>query len=331
MTWFMVDDGVYDAPQTEDVPLAAMGLWVKAGSYVGRQMRDKEYDGTFDMRRLRKLGGTPKLVAQCVAAGLFTQTAEGTYMIAEGPNLCKFAGGADLSSKRSEAGRKGGKASGRTRRSKSEAAASLAAEANGEAFASSNNEAIASGLLEAKGTIPNLSDPLTSPNPSGPKSKQAGPVVVSLADAEAKALADPFRTAWNAYPKHTGSRREAEQAFDDALAGRDGLPAVSAANLIGATLAYAKTVDRPQYAPNMSRWLRNGAYREWLPKPAKPRYTWGKCDEQWLEEHILSRVPSGSFEGSIASSFWANVKAGSDPNQAATHVVNELNRRKGTP
>ena len=39
MTWFMIDDGIYDAPQCEELPLSAIGLWAMAGSYVGRQLR----------------------------------------------------------------------------------------------------------------------------------------------------------------------------------------------------------------------------------------------------------------------------------------------------
>lgn len=324
MTWFMVDDGVYDAPQTEDVPLAAMGLWVKAGSYVGRQMRDKDYDGTFDMRRLRKLGGTPKLAAQCVAAGLFEQVGADSYVIVQAANLCKFAGGADLSGKRSEAGRKGGKASGRARRSKAEANDNAETAANDEANASSKNEANASRLVEAKGTIPNHTDPLTSPNPSGPGSKQT---LVSIAEAEARALADPFTTAWNAYPKHTGSRREAEKAFAEAITGHDGMPAVTEAQLIGAVIAYSHTIDSPQYTPNMSRWLHNGGYLDHLPKPPKPRYTWGQCDEQWLQEHILNQVPEGTFTDSMRTDFWACVKTGIDPEQKAKEIINECQRK----
>ena len=32
MTWFMIDDGIYDAPQCEELPLSAIGLWAMAGS-----------------------------------------------------------------------------------------------------------------------------------------------------------------------------------------------------------------------------------------------------------------------------------------------------------
>lgn len=56
----------------------------------------------------------------------------------------------------------------------------------------------------------------------------------------------------------------------------------------------------------------------------------GPCDEQWLQEHILSQVPEGSFTGSIASDFWASVKTGTDPTEAAERVVTKLNR-KGKP
>lgn len=328
MTWFMVDDGVYDAPQTEDIPLAAMGLWVKAGSYVGRQMRDKDYDGTFDMRRLRKLGGTPKLVAECVAAGLFTQTDTGVYAIVQATNLCKFAGGADLSSKRSEAGRKGGKASGRARRSKAEANTIPETDASDEANASSKNEANASRLVEAKGTIPNHTDPLTSPNPSRPGSKQT---LVSIAEAEARALEDPFETAWNAYPRHTGSKTEAEKAWNLAIQGVAGRPPADPKQLIGSVIAYSKTIDEPKYAPNMSRWLRQGAYTDTMPSQQKPyRHALPDgtvIDDRWITSHIRDHVPVGTFTDSMRTDFWACVKTGIDPEQKAKEIINECQRK----
>ena len=43
MTWFMIDDGIYDSPQCEELPLSAIGLWALAGSYVGRQLRHGDY------------------------------------------------------------------------------------------------------------------------------------------------------------------------------------------------------------------------------------------------------------------------------------------------
>ena len=71
MTWFMIDDGIYDSPQCEELPLSAIGLWAMAGSYVGRQLRHGDYDGAITMQRVRKLGGSPKLARQLVDAGLW--------------------------------------------------------------------------------------------------------------------------------------------------------------------------------------------------------------------------------------------------------------------
>lgn len=33
MTWFKVDDGFYDHPKVDQLPNAAVGLWVKCGAW----------------------------------------------------------------------------------------------------------------------------------------------------------------------------------------------------------------------------------------------------------------------------------------------------------
>lgn len=40
MTWFKVDDGLCAHPKARRAGLAAMGLWVVAGSYSGQQLTD---------------------------------------------------------------------------------------------------------------------------------------------------------------------------------------------------------------------------------------------------------------------------------------------------
>ena len=81
MTWFMIDDGIYDSPQCEELPLSAIGLWALAGSYVGRQLRHGDYDGAITMQRVRKLGGSPKLARQLVDAGLWRETEPDVFEI----------------------------------------------------------------------------------------------------------------------------------------------------------------------------------------------------------------------------------------------------------
>lgn len=149
---------------------------------------------------------------------------------------------------------------------------------------------------------------------------------MTLAQLEDRMLADPFTTAWNAYPSHTGSRKEAETAFHAATQGLGGLPPCQPKDLIGAVISYAKTVERPQYAPKMSRWLRNGQYVDHL--RSKPiRTEWGGITRQWLNQHAISQVPAGTWTDSVEQTFWAHVKTGEEPETVAARLVKEINER----
>lgn len=208
MTWFMIDDGIYDSPQCEELPLAAIGLWTLAGSYVGRQLRHGDYDGSITMQRVRKLGGSPKLARQLVDAGLWRETEPGVFEIVaanpDGTMLCKYAATKELQEKRARAGRAGGKASGRSRRSKNEANASADSEANAKQTGKQKRSTL---------TYTYTHTDITSPNPSTP-TPEPEPERTTMAELEAKMLEDPFETAWNAYPRHTGSKTEAEKAWN---------------------------------------------------------------------------------------------------------------------
>lgn len=356
MTWFMIDDGIYDAPQCEELPLSAMGLWTMAGSYVGRQLRHGDYDGSITMQRVRKLGGSPKLARQLVDAGLWRETEPGVFEIVaanpDGTMLCKYAATKELQEKRARAGRAGGKASGRSRRSKNEANASVDSEANakqmlqpdeakGEALAEANGEANAKQTGKQKRstlTYTYSHTDITSPNPSTPTPtptptpvSESKPERTTMAELEARMLEDPFETAWNAYPRHTGSKTEAEKAWNLAIQGVAGRPPADPKQLIGSVIAYAKTIDEPKYAPNMSRWLRQGAYTDTMPSQPKPyRHALPDgtvIDDRWITGHIRDHVPVGTFTDSMRTDFWACVKTGFDPEQKAEEIINECQRK----
>lgn len=335
MTWFMIDDGIYDSPQCEELPLSAIGLWALAGSYVGRQLRHGDYDGAITMQRVRKLGGSPKLARQLVDAGLWRETEPDVFEIVaanpDGTMLCKYAATKELQEKRARAGRAGGKASGRSRRSKNEANASSNSEANakqmlqpdeakGEALAEAKGEANAKQTGKQKRstlTYTYSHTDITSPNPSAPTPtstpvSESEPERVTMAELEARMLEDPFETAWNAYPRHTGSKTEAEKAWNLAVQGVDGRPPAAPRQLIGSAIAYAKTIDEPKYAPNMSRWLRQGAYMDTMPSRPKPY------------RHAL---PDGTVIDAMRTDFWASVKTGSNPEQKAKEIINECQRK----
>ena len=377
MTWFMIDDGIYDSPQCEELPLSAIGLWALAGSYVGRQLRHGDYDGAITMQRVRKLGGSPKLARQLVDAGLWRETEPDVFEIVaanpDGTMLCKYAATKELQEKRARAGRAGGKASGRSRRSKNEANASSNSEANakqmlqpdeakGEALAEAKGEANAKQMLqpdeakgealaEAKGeanakqtgkqkrstlTYTYSHTDITSPNPSAPTPtptpvSESEPERTTMAELEARMLEDPFETAWNAYPRHTGSKTEAEKAWNLAIQGVYGRPPADPRQLIASAIAYAKTIDEPKYAPNMSRWLRQGAYTDTMPSQPKPyRHALPDgtvIDDRWITGHIRDHVPVGTFTDSMRTDFWACVKTGIDPEQKAKEIINECQRK----
>lgn len=331
MTWFMIDDGIYDSPQCEELPLSAIGLWALAGSYVGRQLRHGDYDGAITMQRVRKLGGSPKLARQLVDAGLWRETESDVFEIVaanpDGTMLCKYAATKELQEKRARAGRAGGKASGRSRRSKNEANASADSEANAKQTGKQKRSTLTYTYSHTDITSPNPS----APTPTSTPVSESEPERVTMAELEARMLEDPFETAWNAYPRHTGSKTEAEKAWNLAVQGVDGRPPADPRQLIGSAIAYAKTIDEPKYAPNMSRWLRQGAYMDTMPSRPKPyRHALPDgtvIDDRWITGHIRDHVPAGTFTDAMRTDFWACVKTGIDPEQKAKEIINECQRK----
>lgn len=335
MTWTQMDDGLNQNPVTEPDALgnAALGLLVRLCVFTASQMRFPEFDGTFDLRRVKALHGTARQIGELLESGLLAQDGDGRYRVVPSDTVFKFSQNRELHAKRVESGRKGGKASGRARRSRRDAADPNACEAfappSNEANASSNNEAHASPSLEATGPIHNHNQYLTTPNPSEPEPEpEPGPGPEPPAEPEPPATPpqtdDGFTPAWNAYPRHTGSRDKTHAAWRRALAGVDGRPPVTPERLMAAVLAYRNDIgsERIRYAPNMSRWLDNGQYTEWLPKRGAGRgYEWGGISREWIREHIERRLPVGAFSASLEQTFWASVKSGMDAGRAAEIVV----------
>lgn len=73
MTWFKVDDGFAFHPKAGVAGNAALGLWVRAGSWSAQQLTD----GEVPRKYLRALGGRPRDAKQLVLAGLWETTTEG--------------------------------------------------------------------------------------------------------------------------------------------------------------------------------------------------------------------------------------------------------------
>ena len=326
-------------PAVQDSSMAARGLYATMVTWCDHQIytRPDSFDGTFDLKRVRSVGGTVRLVRELVENGLFEEAGEGVYRVVTRRGLAVFGSfknqkkpltpeeAAELHEKKVVAGHAGGKASGESRRAKAEANRKQN-EADAKQTASTSTKQTGST------TVPNQTKtmPSSSPDPSGP-TPEPEPERTTMAELEAKMLEDPFETAWNAYPRHTGSKTEAEKAWNLVVQGVAGRPPADPRQLIGSVIAYAKTVDEPKYAPNMSRWLRQGAYTDTMPSQPKPyRHALPDgtvIDDRWITSHIRDHVPVGTFTDSMRTDFWACVKTGINPEQKAKEIINECQRK----
>lgn len=67
MPWFKVDDGFYDHPKVENLPMAARGLWLTCGVWCAKHLTD----GVISAKRVRALGGTPAQIKALIKNGLW--------------------------------------------------------------------------------------------------------------------------------------------------------------------------------------------------------------------------------------------------------------------
>lgn len=342
MTWTQIDDGLNFSPQTMPgtVSNAALGLWVRLCVHTAYQLRFPAFDGAFDLTVVRSLKGNARQVTELEAAGMLEPAlAAGRWMVVEADTLMKFGGtsGSELKEKRAKAGHAGGVASGESRRSKREANASKQneasasskprskTEANHEAKDEANGEAKPKQTSEAKRSNCFEANEATGPNLTIPS--LTSPVAPSAPNAEPES-ADPFAFAWDRYPSHTGNREQARNLWRAITGGDPTVPHVEASQLLGAVIRYAQTVrqDGDRFTPSMRKWLENRQYVKWLSNT--PAHTeWGGITRQWLNQHAISQVPSGSWTDSVEQTFWAHVKTGEEPETVAARLVKEINER----
>ena len=189
MTWTSIDDGLNHNPQTRPgaVGNTALGLWVRLCVFTAEQMRYPAFDGAFDLATVRDLRGTRRQVDELLDAGMIEDAARpGRWIVVEAATLMKFTGAnGELRAKRAAAGRAGGLASARSRRSKTEASASSKPEANApqqneaddsskpEANGSSKTEASASSKPEANAPQQNEADDSSKPEANGSSKTEA--------------------------------------------------------------------------------------------------------------------------------------------------------------
>lgn len=233
-------------------------LWVLAITYAVDRKSDG-YVEDFAMRTF--LGGTDDDITALQEAG-FIEPAEGGWMIHDFLKSQVSSGEQeDLRAKRAAAGRKGGRKSGESRatqaNTKQNEAETTATEdepkqerSKIEASAQANTK-----QNEAETDIETDIPPYSPPTGTGSDDSH---------NHEAPAD-DGFDAAWDAYPKHTGSKTKTRRVWQRTLADTD------AGRLRASVDAYAAHTaanrDDARWTPTMANWLERGQWRDWLPKP----------------------------------------------------------------
>jgi hypothetical protein len=146
VTWFKVGDTFPFDPRIVAAGNAAAGLWTRAGAWSAWQLSDG-----FVPDLVLKTMGKPSEIRALIEAGLWHKEAGGIRFDDWFTDQPSAADVRDKQAKRAEAGRRGGRSSGVTRRSKREA----------------NAEANASRLLRTE-TNPVPSRPVEEKTPSSP-------------------------------------------------------------------------------------------------------------------------------------------------------------------
>ncbi|PLS26009.1 hypothetical protein [Bifidobacterium parmae] len=347
MTWWMLDDALYDSQPIETVTPEALGVHTLMCSYIGKHVYDEGFDPWFTLKRvdivtrLTKKPPTQKrlaaLAGELTEAGMWCADGAGRYRIVEAPPFGKFAGGKELSAKRAAAGRKGGRATaGKRAKQAGEAnASSNTGEANAQAIASSNTQAIAqanassnTAKQNSSNRIPTtLTEPITpqSPPDGEPAEPDVGPAPASSPEqADRLVTGHTLLALRGAWPGKTGRKSDIAPALAEALKDAD------AATLYGAVVRYGRAVDAGDVlrrdVPTLAEWLQEGQWRRWQPdKPSS--YEWGGISRDWIAENITSQVPDGTFTDSREREFWASVKSGESAADTAQRIVDELNAR----
>lgn len=233
-------------------------LWVLAITYAVDRKSDG-YVEDFAMRTF--LGGTDDDITALQEAG-FIDPVDGGWLIHDFLKSQISSGEQeDLRAKRAAAGRKGGRKSGESRATQANTKQNDAETHTTEAEPKqerSKTEASAQANTKQNEAETDIETDIPPYSPHTGTGSDDSPNHDDPDD-------DGFDAAWDAYPKHTGSKTKTRRVWRDTLADTD------AGRLRASVDAYAAHTaanrDDARWTPTMANWLERGQWRDWLPKP----------------------------------------------------------------
>lgn len=270
MTWFLVDDGFFGHPKTSEASLEALGLWTLAGSWSGKYLTE----GMIPKRQIEKLGGSQELAKELVRAGLWLDCND-YYQFYDwfGCNPHKE----DVLAKRKqkeEAGRKGGLASGRSRRSKSKQTRSEA-RSETEANAEAKSKQTRSENEPNTNTNTNTYTPYSPPEGGGSDDEPE-------CREPSSEPTQGFVQFWSLYPNHDYPDA-AVREFKRVLR-RTGTERVTLVALLQGAQVLRDEHRDPRYIPAAAKWLHDGGWKN-KPRPRAPASSSGMSKSQQNLDH----------------------------------------------
>ena len=252
-------------------------LWVLAITYAVDRKSDG-YVEDFAMRTF--LGGTDDDITALQEAG-FIDPVDGGWLIHDFLKSQISSGEQeDLRAKRAAAGRRGGRKSGESRATQANTKQNEAETPTNEDEVKqerSKTEASAQANTkqnEAETDIETDIPPYSPPTGTG---SDDSPNHEAPAD-------DGFDAAWDAYPKHTGSKTKTRRVWQRTLADTD--PGRLRASVDAYAAHTAANRDDARWTPTMANWLERGQWRDWLPKPKDVPLP----SDYWFANHFDARL-----------------------------------------
>lgn len=233
-------------------------LWVLAITYAVDRKSDG-YVEDFAMRTF--LGGTDDDITALQEAG-FIELVDGGWLIHDFLKSQISSGEQeDLRAKRAAAGRKGGRKSGESRATQANTKQNEAETTTTEDEPKqerSKIEASAQANTKQNEAETDIETDIPPYSPPTGTSSDDSPNHEAPAD-------DGFDAAWDAYPKHTGSKTKTRRVWQRTLADTD--PGRLRASVDAYAAHTAANRDDARWTPTMANWLERGQWRDWQPKP----------------------------------------------------------------
>lgn len=286
MAWFKVDDRFHDHPKTEDLTLAAVGLWTLAGAWSASNLTDGQVSRT----RVIRLGGDESLAAELVRAGLWEETSDGYAFYGWDeyqPTRAEVESRREQDRQKKRAQRRGPRGTwiGREEESRGASRSASPDVSPGVSPGDIHGDTYGDTLGESRGESPGVSDrpDPTRPDPT-PKNPSRPPA--ESASSAAAGYSEEFERFWQAWPRERRvSKRRAATKFAAAL------KRATAGEIITGATRYAADPNRPsgaeaKFIPHPATWLEQD---RWLDGPLPPRAGGSRSDQRLARAVDIAR------------------------------------------